>query len=370
MKNREKLVDAFHDIDDQYVEESKNPPKKRVLGVRLLAAVACFAVIVAAMPIAMFYFNRKESMETSPDSTDYISPLGWRLDSYENGLLQKSMETDRIRYVLQADCTQLSNLDEMDLIDDACIETFAQLYLSIFSFDYALHFPLFQEGAKRDSLYRVFDKEGVTEEEAVQKISEVAEDLIPFYYSRFSFSFLDIKVDDEEVRNDFFERHERCFKTWGLDWDKVESVVQYSLEDLKVYYNDQFYLELDEGYYDTCILYQYDGVWYADRALLDDDFSLDLLQSDKNDENDSYYKIKTEYGKITELNGRYFCVNDVDYYAVKDESVLNNIKIGDIVKVEFHALKAKGLLRISDHKKCTFGSAVNVEKDSEWMSYE
>lgn len=365
MKNRERLARAFDEIDDRYVEESKSPPKKTFFGIRLVATAACLAVIIAAVPIAVFYFNKKEPInEKEPieppiDATEYISPLGWRLDSYENGLLQKSMETDRIQYVLQADCSQLVNLDQMDPVNDACMETFAQLYLSLFSFDYALHFPLFQQEVKEEYLFEIF-REGLTEEEAIQKISEVEEDLIPFHSSRFYFSFLDIKVDDEEIGKEFFEKRERNFKTWGLDWNKVESIVQYSLKDLKVYYNDQFYIEPDNGYH-TCILYKYDGVWYADQSLLDDDFSIDLLQSDKNDEDDSYYKIKKAYGKITELNGRYFCLNDVDYYAVDDESILNRIEIGDIVKVEFHALKAERLLRISDGKECTMGTAVNID---------
>lgn len=368
MKNREKLVDAFHDIDDQYVEESKNPPKKMVLGVRLWAAVACFAVIVAAMPIAMFYFNRKESLETSPDPTDYISPLGWRLDSYENGLLQKSMETDRIRYVLQADCTQLTNLEQLEPENDACMEAFAQLYLSLFSFDYALHFPLFQEEVKEDYLYWEFNGEGVTEEDAVQKISEVTEDLIPLSNGRFSFSFLNIRTDDEDVRNKFFEKYDVLFENCGLDLNRVETVVQYSLGNLKIYYNDRFYLEPDEEY-TTCMLYQYDGIWYAEPSFLDDDLSVDLLQSDPKDENDSYYKIRREYGEITEIDGRYICLNDTNYYAVTDETLLRNIKVGDVVQLEHYALQVEGLFRVFDHKECTFGGVVRIEK-IEMASYE
>ena len=135
--------------------------------------------------------------------------------------------------------------------------------------------------------------------------------------------------------DEFLEYYDLC----GLDPDKVSQVMCLSQISSSLTANGVY--DLGPIGYDTFWFFKYDGTWYPGPSLMDDDMSVDLVQSDPENTQQYWYKISVITGTVEDIRNGYlylseemsmaFCMRNVP--SAKDYSP------GDPVILRYYAIE-------------------------------
>lgn len=218
--------------------------------------------------------------------------------------------------------------------DEKEVLSILSIYMtSTLAFDYRSHFSLFPyEFVKTDFLDQINQKANrYTFEEAMNKIDRAAHDLMPF----------DTLTAEYEMRrvpasiDVFLEYYDLC----GLDPNKVSQVMCLSPISSSMTANGIY--DLGPIGYDVFWFFKYDGTWYPGPSLMDDDMSVDLVQSDPDNTQQYWYKISVITGTVEDIRNGYlylseelsmaFCIRNVP--SAKDYSP------GDQVILRYYAIE-------------------------------
>ncbi|MBQ8817081.1 MAG: hypothetical protein IJZ83_00730 [Clostridia bacterium] len=371
---KNKINEAFGNVDSVFIESTLSYQKRgKNRAFRIIAFVACVALALSIIPIGMIIANKKEvntdfietqqftDAENERFTVGDISDLGWEVILFD-GLNVQKQKTGVIgaKYVLDINYGEREIFSKCNSDADICAELLGQWIVSLFCFDYDLHFSLFPEQLLADYVYVEFAEEGMTKEQALNKITQVASDVIPLENVKIQYSIKQAYINDSSVTQEFIEKERSVFERIGMDVNKIEGVIKFTIEDAAACF-DELWVYEDEyfDYGEDYIFYKYDGRWYAERHLLDDDLSIDFLKAEE-ENNHGYYKIYKCEGKITDITNGYICLHDNRYFRIA-ENEIQDFSIGDNVKIQYYNVLAY-VKRISDGKRCLLYTSVSVEK--------
>lgn len=346
-------------IDDYYRIKAVLKKKRAVRHRVIAAAVAAMLVLIASIPLIGWMI--RGNGDDVPDE----KPLNaWIITSNTESTVQRSMTLESgAVYMMNVNYSELSvnNLNEadIDLTEDVGAQLYGQWLLSLGTFDYSMHFELFQKELLDDTVYKDFADTGLTPDEAYKKIRKVAAETSGVKDCRVDYYVSDIRINDEETVNYYRENWESLrLRHYIEKVEDIEAFATYYVENSALYFNELFYIDdIDFGDYDM-ICYKYEGNWYVDSDYLDDDLSIDLVQSDPGE--DGYYKERSSSGVIESIESGYIKLEGSERYYLMPESI-KDIAVGDTVTIHYYSIGIE-CKRISDGAICKLGTAFMVEK--------
>lgn len=351
MSNKQLINDAFSDIDEALIASAAQAPQgKRVSWQRWTAVAVCVAILLSFCMVWIIQLI---------DQDGPISENGWIVVSSDKTSVRKNKNgLGGLQYTLCISYTPLQ-ISYGDLLgikpeQDVCAEMLGQWLLSAATCDYSQHFPLFSDEILRDRIYPAFEKEGYEIQDAYEKMATVVADTVGFTHCRVEYAVKNVE-NTEETLQAFKDEWKQYFEQVGIATDDITQVCKYTIEDIKIYYNDLFLIEFSSP---MIVFYQIGGIWYASPEMLDDDLSIDLLQSDPGERN-GFYKIKHTAGVVARIENEYVVLEDTSYYLLRSEEV--KVSVGDSVEIAYYSVGLEGC-RVTDGVCCNLGVIASIAK--------
>ncbi len=355
MTDKQKLNQAFSEIDDALIVAAQNVPMRRRLLRMHWATVAAAVILIIGVSIGVF--ARLATLADTPQQEGEVSIHGWTtLQSDSLSVTKQKIGSSGLTYLLNIHYDMYQGEQALQPAEDVRAEMFGQWIISQCTFDYSQHFPLFAEEFFRKQVYPDIEKLNITKEQAYQKMASVAWDVVGFQNCRAEYRILDIE-SSPELLQEFKEKYAPSFEGVGLDVNKIEEVCRYLLSDVTVVYNDMFYTEIDFDP-NNYLIYKYDGIWYMAPHLMEDDLSIDLLQSNQNEQS-GYYRLREIAGNVTGLENGYLVIDETHYFLMNDDH--GDISVGDTVIITYYSVGAQAK-RLADDARCKIEKTVTVQK--------
>ncbi|MGM9636521.1 MAG: hypothetical protein ACI3YK_00885 [Eubacteriales bacterium] len=330
----EEMVDQFIRED----EKLKMQGKRKKVRIRIGILVACLAVGVAGLiPLALRITspNTEATTASSNDVNPSVSEIritdhDWKLLSDNGQVLEMTMQPEsgnRPILYLNADYSQVRA--DVDLIpdipdgfeNDPGVQLFAEFLCSQLTFDYELHFSLYQREYV-DARFTVQAIEcGYTYETALARINEVSVKLFPFSSVECFYTLTERKVLEEDRQDAMF----RELKKMGIDTSRIGQVLEYRFDQIDILIDDRFWSNSSD--FDV-IAYQYNNRWYL-YGEIEDDLSIDMLGRNV----DEYLAGEETRGIVTEIGKGYLIIGDRQAMMFTGE--LEGIQVGDDVSAVF-----------------------------------
>ena len=353
MSNKEQFNQAFSQIDDKLIEQAATAPKNQKVLWKRWGSLAVAISILICISIGAFHAKRQTHSSN-------VSKNGWEtVYSGESSLKKTKTGINGFQYMLCIGYapveTIYKNILSINPQDDIFSEMFGQWLVSQLAFDYEQHFALFDEEYLNKTLYRVFEQGGLTAAEANQKIAQVAADVIGFTDYRVEYTILDIK-NTRELLQEYKDKYKTRFEKAELDVNRIEEVCEYTFEEVNIYYNDIF---MNRSYISGIIFYKYNGEWYISPDMLEDDLSLDLLESDKAS-GEGYYELRYMSGQVEKIENGYAVLDSTNYFLIKNA----DINVGDYVRIAYYCVNSSAI-RVSDGEQCNINVIAKAEKITE-----
>ena len=338
----------------------------------LIAVILCFSIVACNSEDILFGDENSEQAGTdssselpietpsgAPDASDSkiptLSALNWKLESNEAGKVQKSKkDASGVTYLLDIDYSSVEIKNDQLLAIDECTDLFGQWISVVGILDYTQQLDLFRAEMLSERLYPEFESTGFSPEEAMKKASEVGRDLLPLINARAKYVVSEIKISDSAITEAFVESERENFARCGLDVAKVEDVAKFTFSEAKAVYNDRFYIDIVRSFSSEYCFFKYDGRWYCEYGMIEDDLCIDLMLSKKGEDH-GFYKLGTEVGEVTAIDGNYLYVGNKVYFAED----LEGISVGDNVQIEFYRFGAE-LKGCTDDKNYELSNAVSI----------
>lgn len=255
--------------------------------------------------------------------------------------------------------------------DERALQMVGQWLLSVCALDYGDHFPLFYESFVQETFIKEAVRHGQTYTNAIQHMDVVAGTLFPVeeVYLILHLEENTLLAGDEL---EDFRATKPAFETArGFDPELITAVrrirVSGGIELNGFYLLDSVEEVLSEAFY----IYEYEGKWYLDETLMDDDLSIDLLGTGEADT--GFYRIKTTTGTVVAVDDVYLYLDTGDAFHIDGATVHNQtdggewhetvIRVGDTVTVNHYTLKMEGLTRTVDgveNEEWTLSTATEV----------
>ena len=258
-----------------------------------------------------------------------------------------------LRYEGTAECSELSAA-ELNGSSEECLRLFAQYMTSIVTYDFSLHIPLFQQEVLEQSLYPEMEQSGYTTEQAIARISENAAELIGVYLFEVEYEVVGLTANDPAEREKLLGSLPE-----EVDPSAVGDVLTYRIADMRLLINGILSVPIDYAYdigYNGVCFYRYQDEWYLTPSLLDDDFSIDLLQADAS--SDKYhYHTALRTGTVAAVENRIVFLEEYpeECYLLPPDAVLP--AVGDAVELSYYD-KCSGL----SGEHCTKGTPLKIYK--------
>ncbi len=286
------------------------------------------------------------SFDFNPESTYTPVPLAWEYLSSTNGCYQLAAKTNSgIAVSVTAVIEDDSDIDEYAFIDpnakasersQNAVRLLAQNYLSQATLDYASHFASFQLSFVADRvLSQVSDLVGQNNVITEDDYEKVTVGLAEIASRKLAFDSVDMNITickAYSLGQDVPSRLEASLTKVGLDAERI-SEVYYFVAEGGLTINDSFHTSLDmmEVY-----MYRFDNrEWSLDPELLDDDLSVDLIQSCLFSSGNTYFETTTVTGTVTEILGDYLFMEDMAFFIGGLD--MPAVSVGDTVLIEaFH----------------------------------
>ena len=353
MSNKQKLNDAFANINDALIESAARAPQSRHSRWERWGAVAVCVAIVLSFTFGVLLITKLTNSNSDP------SERGWVVITSDNVSVEKRKNgLSGLQYTLCINYMPLQALHG-DLLgiepeQDECAEMLGQWLLSVVTFDYSQHFPLFADEILNDKIIPIFEKEGYDQPGAYEKMATVAADTVGFTHCRVEYAVKNVENSEQTLKT-FLDQWGEYLTKLNVSVDDITQVCEYTIEEIKVYCNDLFWIGIDLP---TIAFYQIDGVWYATPEMLDDDLSVDLLQSVPG-EYHGYYKVRKARGVVERIENGYVVLEDTCYYLLRSET--EEILPGDYVEIEYYSVGLEGY-RKTDGVKCDLGVVASITR--------
>ena len=376
-KNKEKLNDAFADIESKFILSTANPPICKRGLLRYVAIVACLTIVIAAIPISMLIARELKEEQppfdsvidlgndnTSNTESPIISSyLDWSvLSANDSAVSKKKTGSQGTQYTFCANVSQVQNTD-IDARSYICTDMFGQWATSMSMYDCEMHYDLFDKAFFTEYLCTEFDWYGFSIDQAAEVITRKAAELIPFSRVSVDFVISDIIADSSSVRSEFIEEQDHYFEKAGLNIELVDEIVKYCFDSVMVCYDEAFYYDMVYDYsVSEMFFYRCGDEWYIAPQNLEDDISIDVLHANK-EENTGYFEIDTLVGIVQGIeNGCIFIENTgriKKCFVVSTD--ISHISVGDRVEIKHYTAISSGLKSIGDSDRYEFCVAISVE---------
>ena len=369
-KNKEKLNDAFADVESHFIQATAYPPVRQRGWMRIAVIAACIAIIVASIPVSMLISKVFDENQVTSDSVvdlgndttpniNIPSYLGWEVLSGDaSTAVKKKTGSQGTEYTFYADCSKVQNAD-FDARGHICTDMFGQWALSMSMYDCEMHYELFDKAFFTEYLCTEFDWYGLSIDQSAEIITRKAAELIPFDSVRVDFVISDIITDNSSVRSEFVESQAHFFEGAGLDIELVDEVIKYCFDSVIVRYDEFFHdMRLSEMFFYRC-----GDEWYIAPQNLEDDISIDVLHANK-EENSGYFEVKTSYEIVQSIENGFVFIDDGIYSIKKCFAVtsdISHISVGDRVVIKHYTGISFGVKSIGDNNEYEFCVVVSIE---------
>ncbi len=238
--------------------------------------------------------------------------------------------------------------------DERVLLMVSQWFLSIYALDYGDHFPLFYESFVQEMFIKEAVDYGRNYTGAIDRIDTVAARLFPIENVTLILSLEENTLLAGEELAAYLATKPAYKTDRGFYPELITAVrrvrVSGSVE------TDGFHHNTTDIWTEPFYLYEYEGKWYLDETLMDDDLSIDLLGTGTADR--GFYEIQTTEGVVVAVDDVYLYL-DTGHAFRFDGAMVQiqtdngewqdvEISVGDIVSVSHYSFELEGLTRTVD----------------------
>ena len=281
--------------------------------------------------------NSAPEMETPSEEAPYYDPerLSWTIISNQNNYVNYYTKGKNAIELQMYGSVQTSNESLNDPVspeDQAMLELFGQRILSMLSLDYAGHFPLFHEKIVEERFLSQIAAHGYTYDQAISQLRFRTYVLFPVQKITVNMVLTENSLLSEEE----LESYRQQLVDNVPDASRITAVRHITFTGT-VALNVVMAFDLAESVFGTLTCYEYDGVWYLDHSLMDDDSIIDLLLSDPAS-NAGYFKtqtatftvVGTQNNYLVTEEGTLFFFANAEVYTQNSKGKWERVSIFDI----------------------------------------
>ena len=240
--------------------------------------------------------------------------------------------------------------------DEKALLMVSQWLLSLYTLDYGDHFPLFYESFVQEKFIKHAVDYGRDYTNAIDRIDSVAANLFPVDNVILQLSLEENTLLAGEELEAYIATKPAYQTSRGFDPEWITAVrrvrVSGGVEIDGFHPLDSVGEILGEAFY----IYEYEGEWYLDETLMDDDLSIDLLGTGTSDK--GFYKMRIREGTVVAVDDTYlyldtghaFRIDSARIQIQTDNGEWQDVEIhvGDIVSVSHYSFELEGLTRSVD----------------------
>ena len=240
--------------------------------------------------------------------------------------------------------------------DEKALLMVSQWLLSLYTLDYGDHFPLFYESFVQEKFIKHAVDYGRDYTNAIDRIDSVAANLFPVDNVILQLSLEENTLLAGGELEAYIATKPAYQTSRGFDPEWITAVrrvrVSGGVEIDGFHPLDSVGEILGEAFY----IYEYEGEWYLDETLMDDDLSIDLLGTGTSDK--GFYKMRIREGTVVAVDDTYlyldtghaFRIDSARIQIQTDNGEWQDVEIhvGDIVSVSHYSFELEGLTRSVD----------------------
>ncbi len=349
MSNKQKLNDAFANINDVLIESAARAPQSKHSRWERWGAVAACAALLLSFTLGAFFITK---MVNEADNGPVRSE--WVIVSVDKTSVEKKTTgTGGMQYVLRIDYTPVADLWNVQPAEDVCGELLGQWMISNVTADYPGHYSVFAEEFLKKHVYGDFSAMGLSVEQGMQHLASISE-TAGLTRCDLEYSIMEVIKSDAASLQAYRDAWSEQFSAVGLEVDKIECVMEYVIGEIRFCMNDAF--SINVGELPDILFYQYEGEWYAAPQMMDikHDYA---LQSDK-EQQSGCYKVECTSGVVQEIYENYVRLQGSDQYYLMKEGI-QTLSLGDTVEITYYTLFLE-CTRLSDNSECRIHVARSI----------
>lgn len=253
--------------------------------------------------------------------------------------------------------------------DEMALRMVGQWLASLYALDYGDHFPLFYESFVQERFIKEAVDYGQNYTGAIDRMDSAAANLFPVDNVSLKLSLEENTLLAGEELAAYLSAKPAYKTDWGFYPEQITAVRRVRMSgSIKT---DGFHHNTTDIWPEPFYLYEYEGKWYLDETLMDDDLSIDLLGTGKADT--GFYKLQTTAGIVVAVDDIYLYLDTGDAYCIDGATVQNQtdggewqetvIRVGDIVSVSHYSFELEGLTRSVDgteNEEWTLSTATEI----------
>ena len=341
MSNKQKLNDAFANINDALIESAARAPQSKHSRWERWGAVAACAALLLSFTLGAFFIAK---MVNEADNGSIRSE--WVIvSSDKTSVEKKTTGTGGMQYVLRIDYTPVADVWDVKPAEDVCGELLGQWMISNVTADYPGHYSVFAEEFLKEYVYVDFSAMGLSVEQGMQRLAATSE-TAGLTRCDLEYSVLQITQSDDAALQTYREEWREQFSLVGLEVDKIECVMEYVIGEIRFCLNDAFSINIGE--LPDILFYQYEGEWYATPQMMDIEHGY-ALQSDK-EQHSGCYEVECTSGVVEEIYENYVRLQGSNHYYLMKEGI-PSLSVGDTVEI-IHYQQFLDCNRLSDNAEC------------------
>ena len=253
--------------------------------------------------------------------------------------------------------------------DEMALRMVGQWLASLYTLDYGDHFPLFYESFVQEMFIKEAVRYGQNYTGAIDRMYSVAARLFPVENVTLTLSLEENALLAGEELAAYLATKPAFETARGFDPESITAVLRVRVSGSIE--TDGFHHNTTDIWPEPFYLYEYEGKWYLDETLMDDDLSIDLLGTGKADT--GFYKLQTTAGIVVAVDDIYLYLDTGDAYCIDGATVQNQtdggewqetvIRVGDIVSVSHYSFELEGLTRSVDgteNEEWTLSTATEI----------
>ncbi len=247
--------------------------------------------------------------------------------------------------------------------DELALHMVGQWLASLYTLDYGYHFPLFYESFVQEVFIKEAVRYGLDYRYAIQRMEEVATDLLLIDQVYMKLHLDENTLLTGEELESYRDTRPAIKTSRGFDPQGITAVRRVRVSgNIEIDGFTPAESVLGEVFY----LYEYEGAWYLDEGFMDDDLSIDLLETHRAET--GFYKTYTATGNVVAIRGNYLYLDTGEAFRMDSATIHNQtdggdwheaeIRVGDTVTVTHYSLTLEGLLSGMDPEQ--------ADPDTEW----
>lgn len=290
-------------------------------------------------------FPATEVVETTPVPDDDITPvtdrLSWSVLSKDTtNAAYEAVGQNGMSILLLATVEGAEADAAISAEDERLLQLIGQYLAATYALDYGDHFPLFHPTLVEERFGEQIFKKGFGYSTAIARMNENAGALWPMESLTVTLTLHDHRQVTDGELTDYLQQNSSSFSP-SMDLQRITAMEKFSVS-WDILMNNRFCLPSGQnGFY----CYLYDGEWYLDAADLDDDISIDLLESY---EGHGYLKTEVTTGTVVAADDTYLyldngCVFRIDGAEISAQTdngdwLPASLRVGSTVSVTHYML--------------------------------